>query len=263
MSPVIQNAAFRSTRIKAVYIPFCVNKSDLRRSIDALRALGIRGFNVTAPHKVEVCRYLDKLDRLAKEIGSVNTVAANGKLFCGYNTDGIGALRTLEEAGAQLDGSSVLLLGAGGASRALAYSFASNARTIRIVNRTVLKARQLQHRLQKRFKLDITVASLAGESIKQFVEDADIIVNATSMGQNGRFDPPIRKNWFHQGQFVLDLVYRPVETVLLKVARSAGATAVNGLRMLVNQGACSFEIWTSRSAPVAVMHKAARQEGPM
>jgi shikimate dehydrogenase len=260
MSPAIQNAAFQSTRIDAVYVPFCVKKSDLESAIEGMRALGIKGFNVTAPHKVEVRRYLDKLDRSADEIGSVNTVANRDKSLCGYNTDGIGALRALEEVGAQLNNRSILLFGAGGASRALAYTFASSARTIRIVNRTLLKARQLQRRLQKRFKLEVAVAGLAGASIKRFVEEADIIVNASSMGQNGRFDPPVQRNWLRHGQFVLDIVYSPTQTKLLKIAQAAGATAVNGLRMLVNQGACSFEIWTGRSAPVAVMHDVVRQK---
>jgi len=260
MSPAIQNAAFQSTRINAVYVPFCVKKSDLKSAVEGMRALCVKGFNVTAPHKVEVCRYLDKLDRSAREIGSVNTVVTRGKSFCGYNTDGIGALRTLEEAGTQLDDRSILLFGAGGASRALAYAFASRARTIRIVNRTLLKAKQLQRRVQKRFNLDVTVAGLASASIKSFVEEADIIVNASSMGQHGHCDPPIQQRWLRQRQFVLDIVYSPIETKLLKIAQAAGATAIDGLRMLVNQGACSFEIWTGKSAPVAVMHDAVRQK---
>lgn len=259
MSPAIQNAAFQSAHMSAVYIPFCVKKSDLKNAVEGMRALGVKGFNVTSPHKVEVIRYLDKLDLSADEIGSVNTVVNKAGSLCGYNTDGIGALKTLEEAGARLNDRSILLFGAGGASRALAYTFASRARTIRIVNRTLRKANDLQRRLQKKFKVDVAVAAPSSRLIKNFVEEADIVVNASSMGQNG-CDPPIQQNWLHRSQFVLDIVYRPIETRLLKIAQSAGATTIDGLHMLVNQGACSFEIWTGRRAPVAVMHDAVRQK---
>jgi shikimate dehydrogenase len=260
ISPIIQNAAFQSTRMDAVYVPFCVKRAELKNAVEGMRALGVKGFNVTAPHKIEVVRYLDKLDKSVGEIGSVNTVVNNGGLLCGYNTDGIGALKTLEEAGARLNDQSVLLLGAGGTGRALAYVFASRAGTIRIVNRTLAKARQLQHSVQSKFRVNVEVAGLSDPLMKNFVKDADIVVNASSMGQNGCVDVPVQQDWFRQRQFVLDIVYQPIETKLLEIARAAGATTIDGLRMLVNQGACSFEIWTGRNAPIAAMHDAAHQK---
>jgi len=260
MSPAIQNAAFQSTQINAVYVPFCVKKSELKNAIQGIRALGVKGFNVTVPHKVGIIRYLDRIDRTADEIGSVNTIVNSGGLLYGYNTDGAGALKSLEEAGAQVNDKSILLFGAGGASRALAYSFASHAKTIKIINRTMSKAKQLQRRLQKKFEVDVAVIGLSSGLIKDFVDEADIIVNASSMGHGGLVDPPVKQIWLRPSQFVLDIVYNPIKTKLLRIAEEAGATTIDGLHMLVNQGACSFEIWTGKKAPVAAMHDAIRQK---
>jgi shikimate dehydrogenase len=260
LSPAIQNTAFQVTRIDAVYVPFCVQKPYLKQAVDGLRALGVKGFNVTAPHKIDVIRHLDKLEPFAKEIGSVNTVLNRNGSLCGYNTDGPGALKTLEEAEAPLKGRSLLLFGAGGAGRAIAHSFASRVGTIRIVNRTLARAKQLEHRLLEKYSIDIEIAGLSSKSIKDFVEEADIIVNASSMSPGSDSDSALKQDWFRPDQFVLDVVYRPVETKLLELARTAGATTIGGLNMLVHQGACSFELWTGRKAPIDAMRHAIQLE---
>lgn len=259
LSPLIQNVAFQSAVINAVYVPFHVKKHLLRSAVDGIRALDIRGFNVTAPHKMKVIQYLDQLDNLASEIGSVNTVLNRGGLLKGFNTDAMGALMTLEEAGAKLDGRSVLLIGAGGACQALAYTFAPRAQSIQVINRTLAKARHLRGRLRKKLKVDIQVAQLSSRSIKVFLDRADIVVNASSMGQRGYPDVPVQRDCFHQDQFVMDLVYEPLETKLLKLAQASGATVIDGLHMLVNQGACAFKIWTGKIAPVSEMREALLQ----
>jgi len=257
LSPTIQNAAFKVTRINAVYVPFCVRKPYLKQAIDGLRALGVNGFNVTAPHKIDVIRFVDDLEPGAEEIGSVNTVVSKDGVLRGYNTDGIGALKTLEEAGASLDGQSLLLFGAGGAAQAIAHVFATRVNTIRIVNRTLSRAKRLERRLLKKTNVHVEIAGLSSKTIRTFVKEASIIVNASSMSH-----PPLRHDWLRPDQFVLDIVYKPVETKLLKLARRAGARAIDGRIMLIHQGACSFEIWTGRKAPLDAMRKAIAMKLP-
>ena len=259
MSPTIQNACFSTVGIDAVYVPLQVKRLALQASIQGLRALGVKGFNVTAPHKVKVIRYLDKVERSAAEIGSVNTVSNHDGKLCGYNTDGIGARNALREAGVSPDGESILIFGAGGTSRAVAHVLASHASSIRLVNRTIAKAKELSLRLRKRYQLDIQYAPLSTKLLRNYVEQASIIVNASSMGTNCRANPPIRREWLHADQCVLDMVYRPFQTELLQVASQVGATTVTGLDMLVNQGACSFESWTGRKAPIPEMRHAIDQ----
>lgn len=259
MSPVIQNAAFRSAGIDAVYVPFQVMRSALRSSIQGLRALGVRGFNVTAPHKMSVVKYLDRLESSAADIGSVNTVSCENGVFRGYNTDGLGALNALKEVDVSPGGKSILILGAGGASRAIAHVFASNASSIWLVNRTIEKAKKLAARLRRKFGVNVECTHLSGKSIRRLVEQADILVNASSMGTDGKADPPIMAEWLRAEQCVFDVVYRPFQTKLLELAAQAGATSVTGLDMLVNQGACSFELWTGRKAPIIEMRHAIAQ----
>ncbi len=260
LSPAIQNAAFRSAGMDAVYVPFYVKQQNLRDAIQGLRALELRGFNITAPHKVHVLRYLDKIEASADAVGSVNTVTIeNGKLF-GYNTDGPGAINALEEAGVSPDGKSVLLFGAGGAGRAMAHALAPRASSIRLVNRTITKANQIARRMRRKFKINISYAPLSSKLLRAFVENADIVVNASSMGMDGRNNPPVEANWLRSDQCVFDIVYKPVQTRLLELASLARATSVTGLDMLVNQGACSFELWTGRKAPMVEMRHAVAQK---
>jgi len=255
MSPLIQNAAFRSTGVDAVYLPFQVRTPSLRTAIAGLRSLGIKGFNVTAPHKLQVMQHLDHLDQVTVEIGAVNTVVNKNGSLCGYNTDGLGALKALQEAGASLEGKSCLLFGAGGASRAIAHALASQVDSIIIVNRTVARAKQLERRLRQNFKIETKSAPLTSGKLRQFVEQSDLIVNASSMGMNGKANPPVKSGWFRKKQYVFDCVYKPVETKLLRLAADGEARTVNGLDMVVNQGACSFELWIGRAAPVSEMRR--------
>jgi shikimate dehydrogenase len=260
MSPLIQNAAFRSLGIDAVYVPFQVKQSALKSALHGLRALRVKGFNVTSPHKISITRYLDNLDRAAVEIGSVNTVLTRNGSLLGYSTDGVGAVSALKSAGATLDGRSFLLFGAGGAARAIAFAVAPHARTILIANRTLTKARRLRNQLLKKFKVEISHTSVSNPRLHQLAKESDVIINASSMGMDGRSDPPLDEESIVKGQWVLDIVYKPIETKLLKIAGLAGAQTVNGLDMLVSQGACSFELWTGKKAPVLEMRHAIAQK---
>jgi shikimate dehydrogenase len=260
LSPLIQNAAFHSAGIDAVYIVLRVRSPDLKDAIRGLRALNVRGFNVTTPHKTRIVRYVDRLDEAAAEIGSVNTVVVREGRFHGYNTDGIGALRALEEAGAKLEEQTVLHLGVGGAGRAIAYSLAQHAKAIRLMNRTLPKAKRLERLLRKRFGVEVTSSRLSRANINASLTEADIIVNASSMGMQGKPELPIEQGQLNQNQLVFDIVYNPLETRLLKLARQAGAGTINGLELLLHQGARSFEIWTGKTAPVLEMRHAIAQK---
>jgi len=259
LSPAIQNAAFRSAEINAVYVALRVTRRSLRDAVKGLGASGVKGFNVTAPHKVTVQPHLDMIEPSAEAIGSVNTVInENGKLG-GHNTDGVGALSALEEAGVSPDGKSVLILGAGGASRAIAYMLAQRASSIRVVNRTLVKSKHLALRIRKRLHIDVEYASISDKRLKDFVEQSNIVINASSMGTEGLSNPPVAAEWLHHDQCVFDIVYNPPHTRLLELASLAGAKSVNGLDMLVNQGACAFELWTGRRAPIIDMRRAIGQ----
>jgi shikimate dehydrogenase len=254
ISPIIQNAAFRRTGLDAIYVTFQVKKRDLNAAVIGGLALGIRGFNVTIPHKIRITRYLDTLDQEASNIGSVNTVVNHKGSLKGFNTDSVGALKTVKNE--RLRGASVLLLGAGGAARAIGHAFAPEVKQMRIVNRTISNARELERALHRKYQCKVLSSSLSKRKMKEFVESADLIVNASSMGMKGKHDPPIRRGWLHPSHTVFDIVYDPPLTTLLRNARSAGAQRVDGLEMLLNQGAASFELWTGKSAPITEMRRA-------
>jgi len=259
LSPLVQNAAFRSIGMNAVYVPFRVKQSTLGSAVEGLRDVGVKGFNVTSPYKLRVVRYLDKLDRTAAEIGSVNTVVNRNGSLLGYNTDGIGAVNAFRGAGAILEGKSVLLFGAGGAGKAIAFAMASRVRTILLANRTLTKATRLQNQLHKKFPVNISHTAISNPKLQLLVKGSDVIINASSMGMDGRNNPPVHEGSISAGQWVLDIVYKPIQTKLLRTAESAGAQTINGLDMLVSQGAASFELWTGRKAPMSEMRGAIAQ----
>ncbi len=256
MSPTIQNAAFRSTRLNAIYVPFRVERARLRFAIQGLKSLGVRGFNVTTPHKTAMFQYLDEVETNAAEIRSINTVKCDQGRLTGFNTDGAGAISALIEAGVSPAGKSILLFGAGGAARAIAHSLAGQRCEINFVNRTVSRARRLARLMHVKFGIKANCVSLSGQSLRRHVQSADIILNASAMGMAGNENLPIHKRWLRSDQWVFDIVYRPVKTLLLRNAVLAGARTIDGLDMLVGQGACSFTIWTGKKAPVSEMRRA-------
>ena len=256
LSPAIQNAAFQSAGLDAVYVAWRVQRSGLRSAVQGLRVLGVRGFNVTTPHKTVIARHLDRLDRLASRIQSVNTVTSEGGKLTGFSTDGAGALNSLEEAGASLDQRGILLIGAGGAGRAIAYALAERGCKFTFMNRTLSKARLVAKRIRDQFNIHVTSAPLSSRSLRTLLAEAEIIINASSMGMNGKSNLPIKPTWLRPEHYVFDLVYRPLQTKLLQYASLAGARTITGLDMLVNQGACSFSLWTGRKAPVVEMRQA-------
>jgi shikimate dehydrogenase len=210
------------------------------------------------PHKEAVIKYLDEIDPMAKFLKAVNTIQnKNGKLL-GFNTDGIGALNALKANRIDPKGKKVLLLGAGGAARAIAYTLASQAGELAILNRTLQPAEELSNLLKQTFKKKITAGTLSPNVIKAYLVGADVLINATSVGMKPNANQTsVQPEWLKHDLAVMDIVYNPIETTLAKDAKAARAKVVSGVEMLIYQGAASFEIWTSCKAPVEVMRKAA------
>jgi shikimate dehydrogenase len=261
LSPVMHNAAFSELKLDFVYVPFKVKRGELRNAIIGSKTLDIVGLNVTMPHKNAVTRYLDEVDLTARLIGAVNTIQNKEGHLIGYNTDGIGALKALRENGITLVGKKLLLLGAGGTARSIAFHVAKEVEELLIFNRTPQKAKKLAKVLRKESKSKIKSNSLSIKILKDQLKDADILVNATSVGMrpdiNQSLVPP---SLLRSELCVMDTVYNPIETKLTRDARVVGAKIVSGIDMLVYQGAASFEIWTHHQAPVKVMKQAAFEQ---
>lgn len=257
LSPVMQNAAFGAVGLDTVYLALRVEPSMLRQAIEGFKAINLRGFNVTIPHKVEVMKYLDELDSSAAIIGATNTVVNSEGKLVGYNTDGIGALEALREAGVNPQGRRILLLGAGGAARALAFSLAETAERITILNRTASRAESLAEDVRQVTGTTVVHGTLDPLTLGEEAASADLLVNATSVGMHPMSEEtPIDAKLLRPDMVVFDIVYSPLETRLLREAREAGAKCVGGLMMLVHQGAQAFELWTEKKAPISTMTKA-------
>ena len=254
-SPPMHNAAFQSLGMDYAYVAFDVNPNDLSSAIEGARSLNIKGFNVTIPHKIEVMQYLNELDEVASLIGAVNTI--DFKNLKGYNTDGIGAVRAIEEVSTIKD-KDVIVAGAGGASRAISFYLAKfGANSITILNRNVNKAQNLAEDVLKSDLIsDVRLDSIS--QINGYLDNADILVDTTPLGMDPHIDdaPIARADNMHENLVVFDAVYNPNETVLIKEAIKAGAKPVYGIKMLLYQGAESFKIWTGQDAPIDVMEKA-------
>ena len=258
LSPVLHNAAFKELGLNLVYVAFTVTRNELRDTITCARRLDLRGLNVTMPHKNAVMKYLDKIDSTAKSIGAVNTILNDGGKLVGFNTDGIGAMRALQENGISPEEKKILLLGAGGAAKAIAFQAAQEVKELVILNRTSEKAERLTEVLRREFGKKVKGGALSSEILKEEVKDVDILVNATSVGMH----PDVNRNLVPKSSLrpdlcVMDIIYSPLETKLVIDAKAVGAKVVSGLEMLIYQGAVSFEIWTNCPAPVEVMKKAA------
>jgi shikimate dehydrogenase len=258
LSPALQNAAFQTLNLNCVFLAFPVAPSQVEAAMHGVRSLGIRGLNVTMPHKKAVIPFLDEVDETAQFLESVNTIFNdNGKLR-GFSTDGTGAHRALEENGAELAGKKLVLLGAGGAAKAIAYALAREVDELVLLNRTPQKLAGLAETLNQKFRKKVAVASTAPDDIRQNLQDADILINATNVGMQPQPRLSLVKpEWLTSRLTVMDIVYNPLETQLAKDAKTAGARVVSGVEMLLYQGAASFELWTGKAAPVEVMRKAA------
>ena len=260
MSPVMHNAAFSELRLDYVYAAFAVRPADLAGAVAAVRALNLRGINVTDPHKVAILPLLDRVEPQAEKIGAVNTVVNDDGVLTGYNTDAAGFLKALLERGVDPAGKKVVVLGAGGASRAVSYALAEHGARLEIMNRAleIDWAEDLARWLAQVFKRRVRAHVLDEAALSLVLEDADILVNATSMGMSPDAGvSPVPASLLRPGLAVFDVVYSPLKTQLLAEAEAAGAETIGGIDMLTWQGALAFSLWTGREAPVELMRKTA------
>ena len=253
-SPQMHNAAFKALNLDYAYVAFDVNPANLKTAISGAKSLNIKGFNVTIPHKINVINYLNTLDDIAKLIGAVNTI--DFKNLKGYNTDGIGAIKAIEEIDS-VKNKNIVIAGAGGASRAISFYLAKyGADKITILNRNIDKAKNLANDiLNSNLIEDIKTDSIS--QINDYLNDSDILINTTPVGMSPNInDKPIATaDNMHDDLIVFDAVYNPNETVLLKEAIKANAKPVYGIKMLLYQGAESFKIWTGQNPPIDVMEE--------
>ena len=250
LSPAIHNAAFRRLGMDCVYYAWPVAPEDLADAIRGIRALGALGANVTMPHKQAVVEHLDDISGDAQELGAVNTIQRYGSKLIGHNTDVDGFREFLEgDAGVKLEGRRALVLGAGGAARAVVKALAeAGATSVTVAARNEEKGAEAAKFAAGGDVIEWSAAVAASA-------EADVVVNATPLGSDG--ENPLPGAPFHSGQVVVDLLYRPPTTALLRTARSAGAQAWGGLGMLVHQAAASFRIWTGHEPALQVMSAAA------
>ncbi|MCP4747556.1 MAG: shikimate dehydrogenase [Desulfobacteraceae bacterium] len=244
LSPVMHNAAFESAGYPGVYLAFEVK--EVGSAMAGMRGLNIKGMSVTIPHKIEVMKYLDEIDPTAEKIGAVNTVINREGRLLGTNTDCHGAITALESK-TGLAGKRVGLLGAGGAARAIGFGLMDRKAMVTVFNRNSQRGQGLAKDLDAEF---IPLADFDGRTL-------DILINTTSLGMYPDIEKmPVEQNCLNGSLVVMDIVYHPLETALLKAARNKGCTIADGVAMFVFQGARQFELWTGRQAPLEVMRKA-------
>jgi shikimate dehydrogenase len=244
LSPIIHNNYFNLIGKNNIYLTFDVEEEDLEMVVNTLKILNIKGFNVTLPHKIKIMEYLDEIDSAAKMIGAVNTVKnENGKLI-GYNTDGIGFLKSLEMLKINIENKTALILGSGGAANAISTSLAiAGAKKIFINNRSLSKAKILAEKIKKQFPE--IIVDYGGLELNNICKDEiDIVINCTSVGMFPNIDEtPIKFDGFSKELIVYDVIYKPRKTKFLQLAEDRGYFAVGGLSMLINQALCSQNIW--------------------
>lgn len=264
----MHEAALRRLGLDARYLAFEIAPEQLRDAIRALRPLGFWGVNVTIPYKEAVLRHLDRLAPGAAAIGAVNTVVVGPRGLVGHNTDAPGFLVALREGGRTgVRGARVLLVGAGGAARAVAHAaLAGGCRSLVVANRTPDRARALRRSLLLRFPgADVSATAAAGPRFEQLAAASGVLVNTTPLGGRPSDPLPVPGTALRPGQVVVDIVYRPRRTPLLAAAREAGARTVDGLGMLLHQGALALRLWTGLEPPLATMRRAldrAARRGP-
>ncbi|MFH0810638.1 MAG: shikimate dehydrogenase [Pseudomonadota bacterium] len=246
LSPAMHNAAFRAEGLNAVYVALAV--TELGAAIAGMRALGLAGLSVTVPHKTAVMKYLDHIDESARQVGAVNTVVWEKGALVGYNTDVSGALRSLEPH-TDITGRRFLVIGAGGAARAIGYGLWQRGAEVTIANRSVERGRLLAEDLACAFVPLSEVTKLS----------VDGVIQATTVGMSpGPDRSPVPPQLFRPGMLVMDIVYKPRETRFLKDAKDRGCVCIGGLDMLLEQAVEQFRLWTGR-APRQVMAEALRE----
>ncbi len=254
MSPIMHNAVIKDLNLDYVYLAFNVNPYDLKLAVKALKTLDVKGINVTIPFKEKIIKYLDEINPIGQKIGAVNTIKNEDGYLIGKNTDAEGSKKAILNSGYAISGRNVLILGAGGAARALSYGLANDINKITIINRNKNRAEKLAKELNRNFGIDIKSKKFSTSTLKEETKKADLLINTTPIGMYPNVDiTPISAEFFHKDLFVFDVVYNPLETKLLKEAKECGCKTLGGLDMLVYQGVSAFEWWTNEKPNVNIM----------
>jgi shikimate dehydrogenase len=259
-SPFIHNVAAELKKLNYIYLPFDVPVSNLKNALKGMVAFGIKGFNVTIPHKENILHFLNDVSEEASIIGAVNTIVNDHGKLSGYNTDVYGILETLNPYKESINGERVCVVGAGGAARAVIFSLVRyfKPRRIVLINRTEERAESLKNYFKDKMKFDsFNTMELFPPDLISVFKESKLIVNATPIGMFPDSDDSITtlEDSFLKDQVVFDLVYNPPQTRLLQTASKKGSITVTGLKMLVYQAAKSFELWTGEQMPVEDIHK--------
>lgn len=249
LSPLMHNAGYKALSIddEFVFLAAKVKLEDVKTAVKAMRVLGIRGMSCTMPHKVEVMKYLDKIDKTAREIGAVNTIVNDNGILKGYNTDWLGVLKPIKRLN-KISGKKIGVIGAGGAARAIVYGLKIAGGKIKIFNKDIKQAKDLA----KKFNCEF-----GGFDDLNELKNFDIIVNATPLGMKPWQNiSPVPKEIFSRNQIVMDAVYIPYKTKMLREAEKRGAKIIPGIEMFLEQGAAQFTYYTKRKAPIGAMRRA-------
>lgn len=258
-SPLLQNTAFQKAGLNYAYLAFTIKSDEIEGAIDAVRALGIAGFNLTMPHKISVMDYLDKLDPAAELIKTVNTVRNDNGVLTGFNTDGYGMIKAFREHGATIKGKKMTLMGIGGAGTSVAVHGALDGlRELVVFSPKNGHSWETAQRRVTRINENTSCKTILcdsndHEALREHLADSDLLANCTPIGMGSREGqtPIPDTSYLHAGLMVQDAIYSPAESELLRLAKQAGCTAFNGSEMLFYQGAKAFEIWTGQKMPLA------------
>ena len=254
----MQNAAIEDLELDYRYFAFNVPIGRLQEAIQGIQALGVAGVNVTIPHKENVMKFLDEIAESAMQIGAVNTIKNDHGRLLGRNTDGEGAIHGIKSAGWKVEQKNVVILGCGGAARAIAFFLAPETLRITIINRDRERRQKLAAELAQKFDSTIVEVPWTEEFLAREVCEADLLINTTPVGMFPNVaESPLPQEYLHENLHVFDIVYNPLETQLLKNAREVGCPTLGGIDMLVNQGAIAFTWWTGQTPNCELMKKAA------
>ena len=260
ISPMMHNEAFRQLELDYAYLAFDVGTDNLKTAVDGLKVMGVRGFNLTMPDKNLMCSLVDKLSPASEIGGAVNTVVNDNGVLTGYTTDGIGFMRAVSETGVDIIGKKMTLLGAGGAAAAILIQAAldkvAEISVFNIRDEFFTRAEKTIEKLHEKTDCKINLYDFSDpEVLKKEIAESAILVNGTSIGMAPKTDRCIitDDSVFRKDLFVFDVIYNPEETLFLKKAKAAGCQTLNGLNMLLYQGAASFELWTGKEMPVDII----------
>lgn len=260
LSPLMHNTAFEALGMDCRYEAIDVEPDDLEGAILDLRKRGFSGFNVTLPHKQSVMKLLDETEPEAEAIGAVNTVVRTNDKLIGLNTDLLGFLESISPFRSRIEGAKVLILGAGGAGRAVLYGLLRHQQpaSVTILNRSLEKAEEVAAAFTTvRPETKLTSESLFVDNLQKTIDEADVIINTTSVGMKPYSNAsPLEDAKFKKSQFIMDCVYVPIETKLIRMALGSKATALGGLDFLLHQGAASFQRWTGQAMPFEAVKNA-------